>query len=715
MKMEAGAPAPLGATWDGGGVNFALFSEHATGVDLCLFDSAGAAHERARLPLAARTGAVWHGYVRGLRPGQLYGFRVDGPFTPERGHRFNKTKLLLDPYARAVGRSPRWHDSLFGYTIGTTEEDLSSNMADSGAHGPLGAVVDGAFDWGNDARPRTPWHETIIYELHVKGFTKLHPGVPEALRGTYAGLASDASIRHLTGLGVTAVELLPIHHSTTEHRLALLGLTNYWGYNTLAFFAPDARFASAPDPLDAVREFKSMVRALHAAGIEVILDVVYNHTAEGNQLGPTLSFRGIDNASYYRPLRGDPRLYEDFSGCGNTLDVRNAPVVDLIVDSLRYWADEMHVDGFRFDLATALARDPHNFEQSAAFFERIRDDRVLSRLKMIAEPWDVGPGGYRVGEFPAPWREWNGKYRDCVRRFWRGDAGQLPEFASRITGSSDIYGRAGRPPHASVNFITSHDGFTLLDLVSYTAKRNEANGEENRDGENNNNSWNCGAEGPTDAPRVLALRERQTRNLLATLFLSLGTPMLQAGDEMGRTQRGNNNAYCQDDELSWIDWRSTPERGALLEFTKRCIRTLRSCRALRRPAHFEGTRRGASPVKDIAWLAPGGGEMSDADWHAPGARCVGVLFASVAPARGRDSDAPRADEDLLLLINASTEAGEFLLPSSHEGDDWVVLIDTSFPSQTEETHAGVTRYSLEERSLALLRRAPRLAGPMDAM
>ena len=706
MVVEPGRPEPLGAKPDAHGANFALFSEHATRVELCLFDSADAPRENVRLALASRSGSVWHGYLRGVRPGQLYGYRVHGPYAPERGLRFNPAKLLLDPYAKAVARSPRWHDSLFGYALGDPAEDLRASAQDSAEHGPLAAVVDDdAFEWGADAPPRTPWHETILYELHVKGFTKRHPDVPEPLRGTYAGLASPAAIRHLTDLGVTAVELLPVHHHLDEHRLAKIGLTNYWGYNTLAFFAPDTRFAAEADPLGAIGEFKSMVRALHAAGIEVILDVVYNHTAEGNRLGPTLSLRGSDNASYYRLAKDDPRRDEDFTGCGNTIDVRNAPALEMILASLRYWALDMRVDGFRFDLAPVLARDPDGFNRAAPFFERLHADPVLSRRKLIAEPWDLGPAGYRVGDFPAPWREWNGRYRDCVRRFWRGDAGQVPEVASRLSGSGDLYASSGRPPHASVNFVTCHDGFTLRDLVSYDRKHNEANGEENRDGENHNSSWNCGVEGETSDERVLALRERQTRNFLATLFFSLGTPMLCAGDEMGRTQRGNNNAYCQDNEISWIDWALTVERRALLEFTKRCVRILKASRALRRPTYYAGALSATAAVKDIAWLHPDGGAMMDARWRESEARCLGILIdgSGAWPATG---DAH--ETSLLLLLNAGPRVVRFALPAAAATDStWSVLLDTAVASHDERVLRDSATYPLEERSLALLRRAPK--------
>ncbi|MFN0150664.1 MAG: glycogen debranching protein GlgX [bacterium] len=705
MTMETGRSAPLGATWDGEGVNFALASEHATRVDLCLFaeprdaDPAAPPRETARLTLPARTGNVWHGYLRGARAGLLYGYRVDGPFLPHEGRRFNAAKLVLDPYARAIARLPVWNDALFGFTPGAADEDLTRDLTDSAPFAAIAAVADTRFEWGDVALPRTPWHETILYELHVRGFTMRHPGVPAALRGTFAGLASDAAIEHLRDLGVTAVELLPVHQHFDEQRLALLGLTNFWGYNTLAFFAPDARLSAAKDPQGVVREFQSMVCALHAAGIEVILDVVYNHTAEGNHLGPTLSLRGVDNASAYRLKPEARRFYEDFSGCGNTIDVRCDATLDIIVDSLRYWAVEMRVDGFRFDLATALARDPHDFSAHAPFFERIRNDAVLSRVKLIAEPWDVGPNGYHVGGFPAPWREWNGKYRDCIRRFWRGDPGQIPELASRLTGSSDIFQPSGRPPHSSVNFVTCHDGFTLRDLVSYNAKHNEANGEQNRDGESHNNSWNCGAEGPTDDPAIATLRRRQARNLMATLVLSQGVPMLLAGDEMARTQRGNNNAYCQDNEISWVDWDHTTDAHAMLAFTRRILAIRAERRALRKPAFFAGGVTGGGDPKDITWLAPNGAEMDAAAWRSHDARCLGIRYTHSAAG---------GVETLLLLMNASDSAVEFQFPQPERDEAWVRLVDTSVealdtaPHVDEESLPQAAAYSLAARSLALL-------------
>ncbi len=574
LRVWPGSPHPLGATWDGVGVNFAIFSEHATRVELCLFDSPDAEMESVTIPLPEQTDMVWHGYLPDIHPGQLYGYRVHGPYAPQHGHRFNPRKLVLDPYAKAIGRATRWSDVLFGFRIGAPDAP-SPDDRDSAPCAPLGAVNDDAFTWGNDAPLKTPWHETLIYELHVRGYTQLHPHVPEHLRGKYLGLASEPALRHLTSLGVTAVEMMPVHHHNDEWHLVQAGLGNYWGYNTLSYFAPDVRYATSPLPLEAVREFKVMVRALHAAGLEVILDVVYNHTAEGNHLGPTLSLRGIDNSSYYRLLPENRRYYQDFTGTGNTLNVRSPRVLQLIMDSLRYWVLEMHVDGFRFDLASALARELHAVDRLGAFFDIIHQDPVLSQVKLIAEPWDLGEGGYQVGNFPPKWTEWNGKYRDSVRRFWRGDRGAVSELATRLAGSSDLYEQSGRRPYASINFVTAHDGFTLADLVSYDHKHNEANGENNQDGENHNLSWNCGVEGPTDDRRILDLRDRQRRNLMATLMLSLGVPMISGGDEIGRTQRGNNNAYCQDNEASWTHWDLSASNRDFLLFVRRLIQIRR--------------------------------------------------------------------------------------------------------------------------------------------
>jgi isoamylase len=705
-RILPGSPYPLGACYDGGGVHFALFSQHAEKVELCLFDSPDATHESERIPLPESTNLVWHGYVPDLKPGQLYGYRVHGPYDPKQGHRFNPHKIVLDPYAKAIGRSLRWTDELFGYRIGDAEEDLSFDDRDNASWAPLAVVVDPLFDWEGDRAPRRRWRETVIYELHVKGFSQLHPQVPEPLRGTYAGLASEPAIQHLRELGVTAVELMPIHHVVPDRHLLDRGLTNYWGYNTLGYFAPEPRYARASEPLDAVREFKGMVKALHAAGIEVILDVVYNHTAEGNHLGPTLSFRGIDNAAYYRLVPDDPRYYMDYTGCGNTLDVTTPKVLQLIMDSLRYWVVEMHVDGFRFDLASALAREFHEVDRLGAFFDILHQDPVLSQVKLIAEPWDLGDGGYQVGNFPVGWTEWNGKYRDAIRRFWKGDEGVMSELACRLSGSSDLYETGGRRPSASINFITAHDGFTLHDLVSYNEKHNEANGEEGRDGHNENLSWNCGAEGPTDDPAILELRERQKRNLLATLFLSQGVPMLLSGDELGHSQQGNNNVYCQDNELTWIHWDLDERQATLLDFTGRLVQFRAEHPNLRRHKFFQGRPIHGSQVKDIVWLRPDGHEMSDAEWDAGWIRTLGVRLDGDAMNVVNEAGEHVTDDTLLLLFNAHHEAVPFALPDEGPDAHWTIVFDTNQPAVggSEGERAAVSPISLEGRSLVLLRR-----------
>ena len=698
-------PYPLGATWDGEGVNFALFSEHAQRVELCLFDAPDSKRETMRVLLPETTNQIWHGYVPDARPGQLYGYRVHGAYDPKAGHRFNPQKVLLDPYAKAIGRRLLWNDALFGYKIGDQADDLSFDKRDDAAFAPLGVVADPAFDWGEDRPPTHRWRETIIYETHVKGFTKNHPGVPPKLRGTYAGLASEASIAHLTKLGVTAVELMPVHHFVQDRQLIERKLANYWGYNTLGFFAPDSRYAAADSPLGAVTEFKEMVKALHRAGIEVILDVVYNHTAEGNHLGPTLSFRGIDNYAYYRLMPNDLRYCKDYTGCGNTLDMTTPKVIQLIMDSLRYWVSEMHVDGFRFDLAAALAREFHEVDRLGAFFDVIHQDPIISQVKLIAEPWDLGEGGYQVGNFPVGWTEWNGKYRDAARRFWKGDQGTLSEFATRLCGSSDLYGTSGRRPSASINFITAHDGFTLHDLVSYDHKHNEANGEENRDGTNDNHSWNHGAEGPTDDAAILDLRERQKRNLLATLLFSQGVPMLCGGDEIGRTQRGNNNAYCQDNEISWYDWRLDDRKRALLDFTSRLIEFRRKHPNLRRHKFFQGRPIRGSEVKDVMWLRADGAEMTDEEWGAGWHRALGLLLNGDA-LEIRDEKGRRVtDATLLVLLNGHHEPIAFTLPACVLEARWVMVFDTNRPDvkPDQETVECQKPLTLEGRSLALLR------------
>ena len=701
MRVWPGSPYPLGATWDGVGVNFALFSEHATRVELCLFDSPEADSESVTIPLCEQTDMVWHGYLPDVRPGQLYGYRVHGPYDPGQGHRFNSNKVVMDPYGRVVGRTVRWDESLFGFRAG--HDDTTFDDRDSAAHAPLAAVVDTAFTWGDDRPLRTPWHETLIYELHVKGFTALHPRVPEPLRGTYLGLASEPAIHHLVSLGVTAVELMPVHHHTDDWHLAQRGLRNYWGYNTLSYFAPDARYATSASPLECVREFKMMVRALHAAGLEVILDVVYNHTAEGNQLGPTISLRGIDNRSYYRLPPHARRYYEDFTGCGNTLNMRSPRVLQLIMDSLRYWVTDMHVDGFRFDLASALARELHAVDKLGAFFDIIHQDPTLSQVKLIAEPWDLGEGGYQVGNFPTKWTEWNGKYRDAVRRFWRGDGGAVSELATRLSGSSDLYEQSGRRPYASINFITAHDGFTLADLVTYNEKQNEANGEQNRDGENHNLSWNCGIEGETRDQRVLDLRARQRRNFMATLLLSAGVPMLTAGDELCRTQSGNNNAYCQDNEISWIDWTLTPERREFLEFTRRIIRIWKDHPVLRRRKFYQGRRIRGAEVIDIAWLDPTGAEMTDDMWNSPEVRGLGVRLNGDAIQEVNERGERIVGDSLLVIFNAGDQPLSFVLPPTAPSERWDTLVDTADPWQQPRSLRAGDRYDLPGHAVAVLR------------
>ena len=693
-----GAPYPLGATWDGQGVNFALFSAHGEKVELCLFDPQGR-RETERVVLPERTDQVWHGYLPEARPGQLYGYRVHGPYEPERGHRFNSHKLLLDPYAKASMGVVRWSDALYGYRVNSPREDLSFDRRDSHAGVPKCRVVDTAFTWGDDRPPCTPWTDTVIYELHVRGYTLNHPDVPPQLRGTYAALGSAPVIEYLQRLGVTAVELMPVHWFVDERSLITKGLKNYWGYNSIGYFVPEMRYSATGE----ISEFKTMVKSLHAAGIEVILDVVYNHTAEGGHLGPTLSFRGIDNASYYRLVEHDRRRYLDYTGCGNTLNTMHPRVLQLIMDSLRYWVAEMHVDGFRFDLASALGREAHAVDRSGAFFDIIHQDPVISRVKLIAEPWDLGEGGYQVGNFPVGWSEWNGRYRDTVRRFWKGDDGVIGDFASRLTGSSDLYRHSGRSSRASVNFVTSHDGFTLHDLVSYNEKHNEANLENNGDGDNNNLSWNCGVEGPTDDPDIRAVRERQKRNFLATLFLSQGVPMLVAGDEFGRTQSGNNNPYCQDNELSWVDWTLPQREEPLLRFAQQLIAFRHRHPVFRRSRFFRGRPVQGWNAKDIVWFGPDGAEMADAHWHDPARRCLGAYVCGV------DIDWPgqhgrRApDDDFLLLANAEERDVSFVLPRFRLAGNWGVVFDTA----RDETWSGRRwqsgeTYPVKARSFALL-------------
>ena len=705
MRVWPGRAYPLGATWDGQGVNFALFSENATAVELCLFEHPKARYESHRIRLPERTDQIWHGYLPEIRPGQYYGYRVHGPYEPQAGHRFNPAKCLLDPYAQAVSGTIEWSDAMFGYRIGDPQADLSLDDRDNARYVPKGVVIDPAFTWGGDQLLRTPWDRTIIYEMHVKGFTARHPDVPKHERGTYAGLTSPVVLDYLKALGITAVELLPVHHFVRDKHLYDRGLANYWGYNSIGFFAPDIRYATSGLRGAHVREFKTMVKTLHSEGIEVILDVVYNHTAEGNHLGPTISFRGIDNAAYYRLVPDNPRYYMDYTGTGNTLNVRHPRALQLIMDSLRYWVREMHVDGFRFDLAAALARELHDVDRLSAFFDIIQQDPTLSQVKLIAEPWDLGAGGYQVGNFPAGWAEWNGKYRDTVRRYWKGDGGQVAELGFRLTGSSDLYETSGRRTYASINFVTAHDGFTLHDLVSYNTKHNEANGEENRDGTDENLSWNCGVEGPTNDPSILALRERQKRNMLATLLLSQGVPMLCGGDEMGRTQRGNNNAYCQDNELSWYDWKLDGRARALLDFTREMIALRRGQPVLRRRRFFQGRRIRGSEVKDLAWFRPDGKEMTDEDWGQGYVRSLGLRLAGDAIAETDDRGNRIVGDTLLVLLNAHHEPLIFTLPAHKTTVRWEPLYNTAESSlKTEVTVLkGGSSYELEARSLAVLR------------
>ncbi|WP_432057323.1 glycogen debranching protein GlgX [Streptomyces sp. bgisy022] len=701
----SGRPCPLGATPDAEGTNFALFSEVAEGVDLVLVDDDG---RHRTVPLTEVDGFVWHGYLPGVGPGQRYGYRVHGPWDPSAGHRCNPAKLLLDPYATAVDGQIDNHASLH------ERDPHGPDPRDSAGHTMLGVVTDPAFDWGDDTRPGRRYADTVIYEAHVKGLTRTHPEVPPELRGTYAGLAHPAVVEHLTSLGVTAVELMPVHQFVQDGVLQGRGLANYWGYNTIGFFAPHNAYAAGGSRGQQVTEFKEMVRTLHAAGLEVILDVVYNHTAEGNEKGPTLSFRGIDNSSYYRLVDGDWRHYYDTTGTGNSLLMRHPYVLQLIMDSLRYWVTEMHVDGFRFDLAATLARQFHEVDRLSAFFDLIQQDPVISRVKLIAEPWDLGEGGYQVGNFPQLWSEWNGEYRDAVRDFWRGEDHTLGAFASRLTGSADLYAHSRRRPRASVNFVTAHDGFTLRDLVSYNDKHNEANGEHNRDGESTNRSWNCGVEGPTRDPAVLELRARQQRNFLATLLLSQGIPMLSHGDELGRTQRGNNNAYCQDNEISWIDWRLDDEQRDLLDFTRRLIALRAAHPVLRRRRFFLGetVRHAGQPLPDLVWLLPTAEEMTDDDWQRADAHSVGVFLNGDAIAERDERGRRVVDDSFLMLFNSHWEPVGFRLPPKTYGERWTALIDTADPEGTpdESEYKAATRLTVGARSLMVLSRPSRTAG-----
>ncbi|HEY7130132.1 MAG TPA: glycogen debranching protein GlgX [Nitrospira sp.] len=702
VTTRPGHPYPLGATWDGEGVNFALFSDNATGVDLCLFDHADQEKETHTIRMEERTNQVWHVFLPEARPGQLYGYRVNGPYEPHAGHRFNPNKLLIDPYAKALHGELRWSDSMFGYTIGQADADLSFDERNNASLVPKSVVVEQAFTWGEDKPLRRPWSETVIYEMHVRGFTAKHPLIQEALRGTYAGLATRPVIEYLQRLGVTAIELLPVHAFVSDKHLIDKGLSNYWGYNTIGFFAPEPRYATHPEY--AVNQFKTMVKTLHNAGIEVILDVVYNHTAEGNHLGPTLSFRGIDNAAYYRLVQDQPRYYLDYTGTGNTLNVQHQRTLQLIMDSLRYWALEMHVDGFRFDLAAALARELHDVDRLGGFLDIIQQDPVLSQLKLIAEPWDIGEGGYQVGNFPAGWAEWNGKYRDTIRRSWKGDGGQASELAYRLSGSSDLYEGSGRKPFASINFVTAHDGFTLRDLVSYDQKHNEANQEDNKDGSDDNQSWNCGVEGPTDDPAIKELRARQQRNMMATLLLSQGVPMICGGDEIGRTQRGNNNAYCQDNEISWVNWDISSEEQALFTFTSALIMLRAAHPVFRRRQFFQGRSIYGAEIKDLSWFRPDGQEMTEDDWGQGYVRCLGVRLAGDRIEEKDHLGNPILDNTFLLLINAHHEPIQFTLPKPPATVQWQLVLDTV--QEVIPAHAPLiaegNHYDLKGRSLALM-------------
>lgn len=698
LDIWPGRPYPLGAHFDGKGVNFALYSQHAEDVVLVLFDNSQDTNPRFSLELPERTGPVWHGYVPGLEPGQLYGYRVHGTFDPERGHRFNPNKVLLDPYAREIGRPMVWHNALFGHAVTPRARDTVASLLDSAAYAPLGAVIDDAFDWDGDSLLDLPWDNTVIYETHVKGMSKLHPDIPAHLQGTYLGLASDPVINHLKQLGVTAVQLLPVHAISGEGHLVSKQLTNYWGYNTLSYFAPQPSYAC--EPLNAVTEFKTMVKRLHRAGLEVLLDVVYNHTGEGNHLGPTLSFKGIDNASYYKLARDTPRYYTDYTGTGNTLDFGNPYVLQLTTDSLRYWVEEMHVDGFRFDLASAMARELSDVNMLAAFFKIIQQDPVLSRVKLIAEPWDIGHDGYQVGNFPWHWAEWNGRYRDSIRSYWRGDSGYVGELATRIAGSSDLYARSGRKPYASVNFLTAHDGYTLRDLVSYTRKHNEANGENNRDGHGDNRSVNFGIEGETSTPSILNKRDTLRRSLLATLFLSQGVPMLLGGDELSKTQRGNNNAYAQDNTINWYNWQLGEREVAFLEFTRQLIKFRREHPIFRRRNFLRGDI-GADICKDVSWYAPTGFEMRQRDWQSKQA-ALGMLLCGAAYYEANERGEILGDDSFLVLFHGSRGC-TFILPTCPDAGNWQLVINTARPDAEPETFKNGDKLNLEPHGLSVLK------------
>jgi isoamylase len=720
LRIYPGQPYPLGATWDGSGVNFALFSENAEAVELCLFDRPYGSPETVRIRMPEQTDLVWHVYLPEARPGQLYGYRVYGPWAPREGHRFNPNKLLIDPYAKAISGPVDWSDAMFGHPLdGRPDADLEMDAADSSPGMPKGVVIEPSFSWGDDRAPKTPWHETVIYEAHVRGLTKLHPELSPDTAGTYAALADYRVIRYLKELGITAIELMPVHHFVNDKHLLDRGLRNYWGYNSIAYLAPHSPYGRARTAGAQVNEFKTMVKSLHNAGIEVILDVVYNHTAEGNHLGPTLSFKGIDNASYYRLVGDDRRYYMDYTGTGNTLNMLHPRTVQLIMDSLRYWVLEMHVDGFRFDLASTLARELHAVDRLSAFFDIIHQDPVLSQVKLIAEPWDVGEGGYQVGNFPVLWTEWNGKYRDSMRRFWRGEPNTIAELGYRLTGSSDLYARNGRRPHASINFVTAHDGFTMRDLVSYNEKHNEANGEGNRDGESHNLSWNCGVEGETDDPAIRELRARQMRNFMTTLLLSAGVPMILHGDEIARSQGGNNNAYCQDNEIAWQPWALRPEQEKMLEWTRRVIRLRREHAVLRRRNFFRGRPIRGGDLKDILWVRPDGKEMSEAEWQDSAVRALGVYLSGHAADITDDAGLPIVGDSLLVLFNTSDRAVTFTFPAVNHGNAWRLALDTANPDRPEGRPRGFDgrRYRVGPRSVVVFKHpeadAARLSTPTD--
>ncbi len=712
MQIWPGQPYPLGATFDGVGTNFSIFSEAATKVQLCLFDDEG---KETCLDLPEVTALCWHGYLPNVRPGQRYGFRVHGPWAPEHGQWCNPSKVLLDPYAKAIDGRWEWNEAVFPYHFDAPES--SRNDADSAPYVAKSVVINPFFDWGSDRRPNTPWHRTVVYETHVKGFTKRHPEIPPEIRGSYAGMAHPVAVKYLQKLGVTAVELLPVHQFVQDSTLVEKGLRNYWGYNSIGYLAPHNEYTSSGQDGEQVQEFKHLVKTLHGAGIEVILDVVYNHTAEGNHFGPMLSFKGIDNAAYYRLTTGNGRYYMDYTGTGNTLNMRHPHVLQLIMDSLRYWVLDMHVDGFRFDLAATLARGLHDVDRLSAFFDLIQQDPVVSQVKLIAEPWDVGEGGYQVGNFPPLWSEWNGKYRDSVRDFWRGTDQSLAEFGYRFTGSSDLYKGTARRPYASVNFITAHDGFTLRDLVSYNDKRNEANGEENRDGESHNRSWNCGIEGPTDEPEVNALRARQVRNYLATLFLSQGVPMLLGGDEIGRTQRGNNNGYCQDNEMSWYDWEHAD--AGLLHFTQRLVRLRHQHPVLCRRRWFQGRPIHGTQVSDIAWFTPAAVEMSDQDWGVGFAKSLGVFLNGRGIPTPNERGEPIVDESFYVMFNAGADPLEFVIPAEKWGTRWTLILNTYEDTDHMSEDDGGEEFNASEEievpawTLILLKRTGWRARPKD--